>query len=482
MTTPAPTLVWLREDLRLADNPALRAAADGGGPVLLLYVLDEAVPERWRMGRAQRWWLHHSLTALSEAVSEAGGRLILRRGDPREHVPDVARAASAGTVRWNRRHLPFERETDDAVEAALEGVATVQTTPAGLLYEPGQITTGSGGPYKVFSPYYKALKARGEPREPLPRVTEMTAPDADVRSDDLAAWGLRPTKPNWAAGWEEIWTPGEAGARARLEAWLDAHAHAYADNRNRADLDATSRLSPHLHFGEVSPHTVWHAVRHRVDAGDIPEDQADGFLSEVAWRDFSYGVLAAFPAMLDDPYDERFARFPYEAPDEKLAAWKEGRTGYPIVDAGMRQLWRTGFMHNRVRMITASFLVKDLLIDYNEGIDYFWDTLVCADAANNTASWQWIAGTGVDASPYFRVFNPVGQGEKFDPQGDYVRRWVPELATLPKKYVHKPWEAPAHVLAAAGVTLGGTYPRPIVDHGTQRDEALARYKRMKDAA
>ena len=475
------TLVWLREDLRLADNPALRAAADAGGPVAVLYVLDEALPARWRMGGAQRWWLHHSLKALSASVKKAGGRLILRRGDPREHVPDVARAVGAQIVRWNRRYLPFERETDDAVEAALDGIE-VKTTPGSLLYEPGAITTGSGGPYKVFSPYYKALKARGEPREPLSRVTKLTAPGADVDSDGLDDWALLPTKPNWASGWEELWTPGEAGARVRLESWLDRNAARYADERNRADLDTTSRLSPHLHLGEVSPQTVWHAVRHRVDAGDIPEDQADGFLSEVAWRDFSYGVLHAFPQMLEKPYDQRFDAFPYETPDGQLHAWKAGRTGYPIVDAGMRQLWQTGFMHNRVRMIVASFLVKDLLIDYNEGIDYFWDTLVCADAANNTASWQWIAGTGVDASPYFRVFNPVGQGEKFDPQGDYVKRWVPELEGLPKKYVHKPWEAPKAVLEKAGVTLGETYPRPIVEHAKQRDEALARYKKMKEAA
>ena len=475
------TLIWLREDLRLADNPALRAAVDEKHPVLLLYVLDEALPERWRMGGAQRWWLHHSLSALGADIEKAGGRLILRRGDPREHVPDVVRAAGARTVRWNRRYLPFDRETDDAVEAALDGIE-VETAPGSLLYEPGTITTGSGGPYKVFSPYYKALKAKCEPREPLPRVTKMSAPDADVDSDDLDDWALLPTKPNWAAGWEDIWRPGEAGARARLEDWLDRNAARYADERNRADLDTTSRLSPHLHFGEVSPQTVWHAVRHRVDAGDIPADQADGFLSEVAWRDFSYGVLHAFPQMLEKPYDQRFDAFPYEKPNGQLDAWKRGRTGYPIVDAGMRQLWQTGFMHNRVRMIVASFLVKDLLIDYNEGIDYFWDTLVCADAANNTASWQWIAGTGVDASPYFRVFNPVGQGEKFDPQGDYVKRWVPELEGLPKKYVHKPWEAPEAVLKKAGVTLGETYPRPIVEHAKQRDEALARYKKMKEAA
>ena len=477
---PAPILVWLREDLRLADNPALRAAADAGAPVLLLYVLDEAVPDRLRMGGAQRWWLHHSLEALGADVARAGGALVLRRGDPRVIVPGVAEAAGASAVHWNRRYLSFQREADDDVAEALAGQDIEVATFAGsLLYEPGEVTTGSGGTYKVFSPYYKALKAKGEPRAPLPRVTKATAPEGGPDSDELASWNLLPAKPNWAEGFEPVWTPGERGAQARLRDWLGTNAARYANERNRADLDTTSRLSPHLHFGEVSPVTVWHEVKARLADGTIPDDHADGFLSEVAWRDFSYAVLAEFPQMLERPYDERFAAFAYEAPGEEVEAWRRGRTGYPIVDAGMRQLWQTGFMHNRVRMITASFLVKDLLADPEIGIDWFWDTLVCADAANNTASWQWIAGTGVDASPYFRVFNPTGQGKKFDPEGDYVRRWVPELAKLPKRYVHEPWTAPEKALAEAGVTLGEDYPAPIVDHAERRDEALARYRAIK---
>ena len=481
--TDAPTLVWLREDLRLADNPALRAAADGDAPFLLLHVLDEAVPERWRMGGAQRWWLHHSLTALGEDVQKAGGALVLRRGDPRVIVPGVAAKAGAAAVHWNRRYLSFERETDDDVAEALRAQDTsVETFAGSLLYEPGEITTGSGTPYKVFSPFYKAMKAKGEPRAPLPRVTKMTAPRVVPDTDALGDWNLLPTRPNWAKGFEPVWTPGERGALKRLRDWLGANAARYQDERNRADLDTTSRLSPHLHFGEVSPVTVWHQVKERLAAGDIPDDQADGFLSEVAWRDFSYAVLAEFPQMLSGPYDARFARFQYDRPNGQLEAWRHGQTGYPIVDAGMRQLWQTGFMHNRVRMIAASFLTKDLLIDPNEGIDWFWDTLVCADAANNTASWQWVAGTGVDASPYFRVFNPTAQGRKFDPDGAYVRRWVPELAGLPKKHVHEPWLAPKAALEKAGVTLGETYPHPIVDHAERRDEALARYQDIKAKA
>jgi deoxyribodipyrimidine photo-lyase len=480
--TSALTLVWLRDDLRLTDNPALRAGVDGAERCLLLYVLDEALPERWRMGGAQRWWLHHSLTALAHDVEKFGGRLILRRGDPRAIVPGVAEAAGADRVVWNRRYLSFQKEAGEDVTEALRAQGTDTESFAGtLLYEPGEIATGSGTPYKVFSPYYRALKAKGEPREPLPKVTKIAAPADAPPSDDVADWGLLPTRPNWADGFEPVWTPGERGALKRLSDWLGANAARYQDERNRADLDTTSRLSPHLHFGEVSPNAVWHAVRSRTAKGEIPEDQADGFLSEVAWRDFSYQVLAAYPDMLEKPYDRRFERFEYDGDREKLSAWQRGRTGYPIVDAGMRQLWQTGFMHNRVRMIVASFLVKDLLINPNEGIDWFWDTLVCADAANNTASWQWVAGTGVDASPYFRVFNPVGQGEKFDPQGDYVKRWVPELEGLPKKHVHRPWEAPKAVLQKAGVRLGEDYPLPIVDHSEQRDEALRRYRAVKAA-
>jgi deoxyribodipyrimidine photo-lyase len=474
-----PSLVWLREDLRFDDNPALRAAADRGAPTALLYILDDEVAGEWKLGGAQRWWLHHSLEALRKDVEKFGGALVLRRGDAAKHVSDVAEKLDAGAVYWNRRYMPWQIEQDKAIKEALSEDYEVESFNGRLLNEPWEISTKSGDPYKVYTPYWKQVRQR-DIRDPLPKVQKLETPESTPASDDLNDWDLLPTKPNWAEGFEPVWTPGERGARKRWLDWLQSEgSESYDEHRNRPDLDDTSRMAPHLHFGEASPVTLYREMQEKIEEGEIPESHGESYLSELAWREFSYSLLYHFPRMLDEPLMGKFKDFDWDKDEDAFEAWTKGRTGYPIVDAGMRQLWHEGHMHNRVRMITGSFLVKDLLIDWRQGMKWFWDCLVCADPASNTAGWQWVAGCGADASPFFRVFNPVSQGEKFDPDGDYVRRHVPELKNLPKKYIHAPWTAPDDVLSKAGVTLGKDYPKPIIDHKKRREEALSRYQAIK---
>ncbi|MBB4659140.1 cryptochrome/photolyase family protein [Parvularcula dongshanensis] len=479
MPDTAPALVWLRNDLRLEDNPALRAAADSDRPAACLYVLDDVTPGDWAMGGAQRWWLHKSLEALAAELDRIGSALILRRGDSRGVVPSVAQEVGADLVTWNRRYIGWQKEVDDDVAHALqEQEIEVRTFRGTVLFEPGEIRTGSGNIYKVFGPYWRKLREREVP-EKLAKVQKLDAPAKLPSSDHLGDWNLLPTQPNWAGAFEETWEPGERGGRARWLSWLKSNATSYDEDRNFPGRDASSRQSPHLHFGETSPVVAWHDLRERIEDGDVPEDQGESWLSELAWREFHHQLLCAHPEMFDKPLDAKFERFEWDTDDDAYRAWTKGQTGYPIVDAGMRQLWQTGWMHNRVRMITGSFFVKDLLLDWRRGMAWFWDCLVDADPANNTAQWQWIAGCGADASPFFRVFNPVGQGERFDPEGAYVKRWCPELKDLPKKHVHAPWDALADVLKKAGVVLGKDYPEPIVEHAARRDEALARYKAIK---
>ena len=477
--TDAPTLVWLREDLRLDDNPALRAAADRGQPVACLYVVDDEVAGTFALGGAQRWWLHHTLNTLRADIEKAGGVLILRRGDARVIVPAVADELGAHAVYWNRRYMAWQIEQDKALKETLSDGREVKSFNGRLLNEPWQIETKTGGPYKVYTPYWKQVQAR-DVRNPLAKVTKLSAPARVPESDNVEAWELLPTRPNWAKGFEPVWTPGENGARLRWREWLKTQGPStYNDSRNRPDLDDTSRMAPHIHFGEISIVTMYREMQDKIEAGEVPEEHGKVFLSELAWREFSYNLTYHFPQMFDEPLMQKFAKFEWDNDNDQFTAWTKGLTGYPIVDAGMRQLWHEGHMHNRVRMIVGSFLVKDLLIDWRKGMDWFWDTLVCADPAANTASWQWVAGCGADAAPFFRIFNPISQGEKFDPDGDYVKRHCPELAKLPKKYIHKPWEAPPFVLRDAGIELGKDYPRPIVDHGSKRKEALARYEAIK---
>ena len=478
----APVIVWFRNDLRVKDNPALHAARETGAPVIALYVLDDDAPHAH--GGAARWWLHHSLIALAKDLESAGTGLILRRGDSEKQLKAVLRESGAKSVFWNRRYFAKHIAVDKKLKSDFEndGVKVVSFNGA-LLREPWEVRTNSGGPYRVYSPFWRSLRAMGPAREkPLAAMRKIAGPGKPPSSDRIEDWDLPPSKPNWAKEFGTLWKPGERGAHETLKAFLDSPVDHYADGRNRPDLELTSRLSPHLAFGEISPVQIWSETRARIDSGDVNEKSADKFLSEIAWREFSYNLLFHYEGLPEAPLREEFADYPWRDDKEGLRAWKKGLTGYPIVDAGMRQLWTTGWMHNRVRMIVASFLIKDLLVPWQEGEAWFWDTLVDADLANNAASWQWVAGCGADAAPYFRIFNPVSQGEKFDPEGDYVRAFVPELAKMPSKYIHAPWTAPQEILRESGVTLGNSYPKPIIDHSHARRRALEGYDKIKKGA
>jgi len=471
MTDAPTTLLWFRLDLRLADNPALAAAVAAGRPVVAVFVLDDADAGEWAAGGASRWWLHHSLASLDASLRACGGRLVLRRGPAADAIDRLVAETGAAAVYWNRRYEPWASARDAGIKASLlrRGIEA-RSFNAGLLREPWDIRTGAGGPYKVFTPFWKALRASLGAVAPTPAPARIPAPQRQPASDALGDWRLTPARPDWAFGLRAAWVPGEAAAARRLIAFLDGAVQHYADRRNIPADPGTSRLSPHLHFGEIGPRQVWHAASATEDGNGI-----ERFLSEIAWREFSYHLLHHFPDLPAQPLRPGFAAFPWADEPAGLQAWQQGRTGYPIVDAGMRELWATGWMHNRVRMITASFLVKDLMLPWRAGEDWFWDTLVDADLASNSASWQWVAGCGADAAPYFRVFNPSLQGAKFDPQGDYVRRWVPELSGMADGLIHTPWKARRVDLADAGVRLGIDYPAPILDHAAARDRALAAF-------
>lgn len=475
MPSPAPVIVWFRQDLRLADNPALHEAAKSGTPIIPVYILDDTNAGAWKMGAASRWWLHHSLTELNKSLS---GNLTCYEGDARDIFTQLIKSSGATGVYWNRCYEPWRIERDKEIK---ESGIDVKSFNASLLFEPWTVKKDDGTPYRVFTPFFRrgCINA-AQPSEPLPAPAKIIF--AGKPKDALTIDGLRllPAKPHWDKKMEPYWVIGEKGAQKRLAHFLDHGLKGYKEGRNNPAEDHVSRLSPHLHFGEISPRTVWHEIRQRMIA-DHAEIDGDHYLSELGWREFSYSLLYFNHSLPTDPLQKRFNEFPWHKDDKTLLAWQRGMTGYPIVDAGMRELWETGYMHNRVRMIVGSFLVKDLLLPWQEGEKWFWDCLVDADLANNAASWQWIAGCGADAAPYFRIFNPVGQGEKFDAHGDYVRRWCPELAKLSDKLVHRPWEAPPLILQEAGVTLGKTYPLPIVDHKMARDRALAAFQATKNA-
>ncbi len=473
-TGASPVIVWFRNDLRLTDNPALAAACDTGRPVIPLYILIEGGAGR-PLGAASRWWLDKSLRSLAKDIVEMGGRLILRRGHAQTTLLDVVKAGGASAVYWNRRYEPGAQDEDRAIKEAL-GASGVEVREfnAALLSEPWDISTGSGGPYKVFSAYWRSAAPIAGRTGPLLRPRAIRVPAGCVTSEDLDAWRLHPRHPDWSGGLG-AWSPGEAGAHDRLDRFLDGPVNTYAADRDRPDLEGTSRLSPHLRFGEIGPRQVWRAAQARLHERHATRRGVETFLKELGWREFNHQLLHNFPNTVCENLDPKFDAFPWRDSEADLEAWRRGRTGYPLVDAGMRQLWATGWMHNRVRMVVASFLVKDLLIDWRAGEAWFWDTLVDADLANNVGGWQWVAGSGADAAPYFRVFNPVLQAERFDPSGAYVRRWVTELARLSQPCIHRPWTADEFVLSEAGVRLGETYPTPIVDHAQARDRALRLY-------
>lgn len=468
-------LVWFRHDLRLTDQPALAAALSRHERVVPCFVFDEDRP--WAPGAASRWGLHQALAGLEQSLRELGSRLILRRGRAQQVLPQLLRESGARAVYWNRRYEPAAMEGDRALKAALtEDGIDVHGFNAALLAEPWEISNRQGQPYKVFTPFWKVARQQPVP-EPLP------APDALPSVPDLASLSLESLeltpKQGWDAGLHETWPLSESAAQERLAAFVAGPLADYARLRDCPARAATSRLSPALHFGLLSPRQVWWAV---MGSSAAQGKGAERFLAELGWREFAHHLLFHFPHTTDAPLDERFADFPWRARSDygqDLQAWQQGQTGIPIVDAGMRELWHSGWMHNRVRMIVASLLCKNLLIPWQEGARWFWDTLVDADLANNTLGWQWVAGSGADAAPYFRIFNPLLQGEKFDPQGEYVRRWVPEIAELPARHIHQPWNAPDDVLARAGIRLDHDYPRPIVDLKGSRQRALAAFEQIK---
>ncbi len=478
-----PCIVWLRRDLRISDNPALAAAHASGRPIVPLFVWSpeedttDARAGDWAPGSASRWWLHHSLVALDDALRHRGLTLVVRRGTALDALQRVAEETGAAAVRWNRLYDPDTIARDRSIRSALgEGGLDVTSTPGSVLMEPHALKTTTGGPYRVYTPFWKALQREYTPPKRLDVPARLRGLDRDLESTSIDALGLLPSI-DWAGGLRDAWTPGEVGAETLLGRAIADVVPDYADERDRPDHRGTSRLSAHLHFGEVSVADVWRRV-----SDEVPGKQALPYLRQLAWRDFAHHLLFHFPTTTDTPLRNEFAAFPWAEDAAALRHWQRGRTGYPIVDAGMRELWTTGWMHNRVRMIVGSFLVKNLLQSWTEGAAWFWDTLVDADLANNTFGWQWIGGCGADAAPYFRIFNPILQSRRFDPDGEYVRRWVPELAKLPARAIAAPWEASPTLLAEAGVTLGRDYPHPIVELRPSRNRALAAYEDMRSSS
>jgi deoxyribodipyrimidine photo-lyase len=469
----APVLLWFRRDLRLRDNPSVTAAIRSGRPVIPVFILEIGGPGR-TPGAASLWWLDKSLKSLGADLAAAGSRLILRRGEAPAILSELVAETGAELLIYSRVYDPPVAARD--AELASLGVET-QAHNASLLLEPGRVRTGAGQPYSVFTPFWRAGRPQIGPIELAQAPTSLPSPASWPRSDAIEDWALHPTAPDWSSDFAD-WTPGEAGADARLQRLLDETVAPYADARDKPGVEGTSRLSPHLAWGEIGPRQVFAAVEALAARAPKLAGSADKFLAELGWREFNYTILDQHPRLATKTLKPAFDAFPWRRAPDHLDAWRKGRTGYPIVDAGMRQLWRTGWMHNRVRMITASFLIKHLLIDWREGEAWFWDTLVDADPASNPGGWQWVAGSGADAAPFFRIFNPITQGEKFDPDGAYVRRWVPELAHLPAAAIHTPWTASPIELAAAGVRLGETYPEPIVDHAVARARALAAFKTL----
>ncbi|WP_269467851.1 cryptochrome/photolyase family protein [Devosia ureilytica] len=465
-------LVWLRNDLRLQDNPALAAACGQAEHVVALYIheTDESLRP---IGAAGRWWLDRSLEDMGAALAGIGIALRVETGSAEAVLAKAIEATGASALHWNRRYGPAERSVDAGIKTRFSaaGIAT-QSHPGNVLVEPWLIQTGQNRPYSVFTPFWKTLKG-----------TEIPRPVGKPEGPSIAQpKGHNHTPPSWALKIAHYWEVGEQAAQARLTDFLAEVVRDYPEGRDFPAKTLTSKLSPHLRFGEISARQIWHAAQAFAHVHPEQAGAVDKFLSELAWRDFSYHQLYHRDDIANVPMHDKFAELGWRHAPKHLQAWQRGQTGFPIIDAGMRELWETGYMHNRVRMLVASFLSKNLLIDWRQGERWFWDCLVDADAANNPASWQWVAGCGLDAAPYFRIFNPVTQGERFDARGDYVRAWVPELSGLPDKFIHQPFAAPSSVLANAGVTLGTTYPKPMVDLKTTRQQALDAYSALGTAS
>ncbi|MFT4613724.1 MAG: deoxyribodipyrimidine photo-lyase [Bacteroidia bacterium] len=484
----APIIYWFRQDLRLNDLPALQAATATGQPIIACYVLDDVSPGQWSLGAASRWWLHQSLQQLDSELRSRGGKLLLRRGAAPIELPALAQETGASAVYCSRQYEPWAAQQEEAVESLLEiqGVS-LHAHEGSLLFSPDALRTGGGTPFKVFTPFWRRARSLPQPAMPLAPPQQITFCEKALDGHSLQDLALQPTSPDWAAHWSGLWEPGSKGAGAALSRFLNEALDDYDESRNHPARKGTSKLSAHMHFGEISPRQIWHAVLGFTASNQSSDKsqsqtlalQRDKFLSELGWREFSHHLLTHFPQMPQQPLREQFLRFPWSGQPDHLAAWQSGQTGYPIVDAGMRELWQTGVMHNRVRMIVASFLTKHLLLPWQLGEQWFWDTLVDANLANNSCGWQWVAGCGADASPYFRIFNPTLQGQKFDKEGIYIKRWVPELKDLPAKYLHEPASAPANILNEAGVVINTHYPAPIVNHKEAREAALAAFAAIK---
>ena len=462
-------IYWFRQDLRLGDNPALTAAAKAG-KVLPIYILDDINSGEYQMGSASRWWLHHSLKSLNKSLRN---KLAVYAGDSRQILLEVIKRHNVTAVYWNRCYEPWSIQRDKEIKEMLEleNIAA-HSFNGSLLWEPWQVLKKDGTPYRVFTPFYrKGCLNATTPRKPLSEPKDLQL-ISDKEGLNIADLNLLPTTP-WDKEMKKLYTVGEGGADLRLQDFLGEGILHYKKGRDFPAQPFVSRLSPHLHFGEISPNQVWYAASQMGD-----DENVDCFRSELGWREFSYSLLYFNPELPQKNLQSKFDQFPWRSDRKALRCWQQGQTGYPTVDAAMRQLWQTGLMHNRMRMVVASFLVKNLLLHWQEGEAWFWDCLLDADLASNSASWQWVAGCGADAAPYFRVFNPVTQGKKFDPDGEYVREFVPELAQLPNKYLFCPWDAPDNVLAEAGVVLGETYPKPIVDLKASRERALAAYNKI----
>ncbi|MCK0128211.1 deoxyribodipyrimidine photo-lyase [Erythrobacter sp. F6033] len=457
-------IVWLRRDLRMADNPALFSAA-AQGPVVCVYVLDDEAAGHHAYGGASRWWLHHSLESFSKSLGNRNAKLILRRGDAVEELCKLAEELGAKTVHANRHYEPWWRKAQGKLADKLD----VQLYDGIYLFPAGHITTGPGNPFKIYTPFYKAMRQQFPPRDVVPEPETLSSPDTWPQSDALADWKLLPTKPDWSGGLAEFWEVGEEAAHQRLSEWEDDVA-SYEDRRNLPSVDGSSRLSPSLHFGEISPVQIWHALKH------MRSDGWKSYESELVWRDYAANVICQFPAYARENYREDYDQLQWRDPDtdgnaaRDLKKWQQGKTGYPIVDAGMRQLYQTGWMHNRVRMITASFLIKHLLIDWRKGEEWFWDCLCDADYGSNAVNWQWNAGTGVDSNMFVRIMAPLTQSEKFDAAA-YIREYVPELADLDAPYIHDPEEHGC---------LPKAFPPKMIAHKAGRERAMSAYKAMKD--
>ncbi len=479
-------LVWFRQDLRIHDNPALAVALERHETVLPLYVLDVASEGSWQPGGASKWWLHHALADLDQLLNTAGSICLFAKGDSLEILRQLIRETGATAIYWNRRYEPHAIARDSKIKSALkEDGVTVESFNAALLNEPWTINNKSGKPFQVFTPYWKHCQTLDVPSviNINDKKLESSAATAPLQKKlakhcvSLEELELLP-KIKWDSGFHDTWEPNRKAGLKRLNAFLTDAVSDYSTKRNRPDIEGTSRLSPYLHWGQIGPREVFAiADRH----GLTQQAGAKKFLAEIGWREFSYHLMYHFPDTPEEPLREQFNSFPWQTNIKLLRAWQKGQTGYPIVDAGMRQLWHTGWMHNRVRMIAGSLLVKHLLLPWQEGARWFWDTLVDADLASNTQGWQWTAGCGADAAPYFRIFNPMTQGAKFDPNGDYVRQWVPELKNVSTKYIHQPWEASSQELQEAGVVLGENYPEPIIDHKAGRDRALRAFEEITES-